>query len=356
MMEYFPISGPLRMPLLILELMIIYITFEVSVYFFIKYRRNLRRSMKSSTNFDWAMIFVCFGLTFIFYVIANFYATNRDLFLFYGYLSLNIGSLIFSVHLEYLKVIKTKFIFTIVFSSFLVLYLTTFFIDFSLTKAVAISIFVPVSVIFIVYFYTIFSKIRHKYRNKGIGLIIGIILVILGYAATSDISLDLFGGIYIRLIGDILMLVAIFMIAIFANSIPSFSSELDWHKKLKYIFVINSSGICLYSENFQEKSEINELLLSGAVMSIQTFIREIMTEYSNLKVISKGSDVFIIEKGDEITCVLIAEQELEILKNLLYKFVISFEDFFGDILKGWSGELDLFSPTIKLIDEIFTAK
>ena len=104
----------------------------------------------------------------------------------------------------------------------------------------------------------------------------------------------------------------------------------------------------------QERKEIDDLLISGAVFGIQAFLQNVLSDDDQLKGISGGSDVILREEGKKVIGLLIVEQELEILKYLLRRLVIQFEALYGDLLDQWTGEINLFEPTKLLIDGIFS--
>ena len=138
-----------------------------------------------------------------------------------------------------------------------------------------------------------------------------------------------------------------------SGSIPSLA-ELGWDTKIKYIILTTETGISLYTEQFQERKEIDDLLVSGAVWGIQAFLQNVLSEKAQLKVISKGSDVILREEGKYVIGLLIVEQELEILKYLLKQLVTRFEELYADVLENWRGEIDLFPATKLLVSEIFS--
>ena len=183
------------------------------------------------------------------------------------------------------------------------------------------------------------------------GLFSGVILFMLGFAGTSDVAVGLFNGFWIRIAADIAIFVSLVLLGLFLNSVPSLA-EIGWREKIKYIILTSKNGVGLYSENFREKKEINEVLVAGALWGIQIFLRNILSD-SHLKVLSKGSDVILLEYGQYVVGILIVQQELEILKYILKRLVIQFEQFYASILKNWKGDIKLFRPTRHLIAELF---
>lgn len=353
-MVEFPISGSNRELILALELTIISVFMEISVFFFYKYWKNRKESKPSIVEFDWGMIFACFGVQIVFYDMSDFYEFDPLIFRVCGYFSIAIGGIIFLFHIESNKVIKTRFFFTILSGIFTFALFVLFLVSPSLVQPFAYILAVFGIVILLFYFFVIIKHIWIQYRIYSIGLFLGIVFWMLGYAGISDIAVIIFNGFEIRIIGDVLILAGLFCIGLFLTSIPSLS-EIGWQGKIKYITLTTNSGINLYTENFREKKEINEVLVAGALWGIQTFLSTVLSD-SHLKVLSKGTDIILIEHGKQVTGILIVEQELKILKFLLKKLVDQFEEFYADILNAWKGSISIFKPTAHLIDEIFSIK
>ena len=82
------------------------------------------------------------------------------------------------------------------------------------------------------------------------------------------------------------------------------------------------------------------------------FLKNVLKD-ANLKVIERGTDVLLIEKGEYLTAIMVVEQDLRLLRYLLYKLVIQFEFFYSRLLMNWDGNTSLFNPTKHLISSIF---
>lgn len=351
-MVNFPITGPYREILLALEMIIILIIFENSLYFFQKYRNNRKNANPSFVEFDWGVIFLAYAIANIFYLISAFFYVTRINFHIIGHLSIAIGGLIFSYHVESTKIINTKYIFTFFSSSVIVLLITFFILAPSILLLFASASMIPAFGILIYYFLMVCRKLWNTYKRLSMGLFIGIILWFLGFTCTSDLSIIIFNEFYIRVYGDIFIIIGMLMIGFFLNFIPSLS-EIGWAQKIKYIILLNQEGLCLFNENFKQRKEMNEVILAGALSGIRLFIKETLKNSPELKVISKEKEVFLLDEGKYIIGVLVVEQELEILKYLLKKIIIQFEEFFDQILKNWDGKVEIFSPARNLIHSIF---
>jgi len=350
MVEY--ITGPYREIILDLELVILLTCLELSTFFFYKYWRNRKESNPSIVELDWGIIFFSLAVANAFYILSDFYDVDRLLFSSYGYFGIAIGVIIFLFHIEYKKMLKTRFILTTFFAVYAVTVFVIFIMAPSLMKTAIYSCALFAYGIVLSYAIAIIKRIWNNYRLYSIGLISGVVLFMLGFAGTSDIAINLFNGFWIRAAGDIAMFGSLLVIGLFLSSIPSLA-EIGWQEKIKYIIFTTQNGVALYSENFREKKEINEILVAGALWGIQVFLKTIHID-SHLKVLSKGSDVILMEYGQYVVGFLIVQQELEILKDILKKLVFQFERFYSSVLANWNGDLRLFRPTRQLIAQLIS--
>ncbi len=349
----FPIVGPYRDLLMALELIIIFIVLQNSLYFFQKYRNNKKNEVPSFVEFDWGIIFLTYAITSIAYIFSAFFYVIRVHFLFIGYISVATGGLIFSYSVESTKTVNTKYFFTLFTTCVIILLITIFVVAESLLQTFAYLAMGPAFTLLFFYFFKVSKKLWTGYKLHSIGLFLGVTLWFVGYMGTSDVAVGLFGGLYIRVIGDLGIICGMLLIGIFLNYIPSLS-EIGWQQKIKYILILTHSGICVYNENFREKRELREIILAGALSGIKLYMEETLKSFPKLKTISKENEVFLLEEGKYIIGVLVVEQELEILKYFLKKIVYEFEEFFQDILKNWNGDTNIFKPTKNIVNNILS--
>ncbi len=335
-----------------MEVVIIFIYLEFSIYFLIKYEINKKRGIPTSIELNWVMIFLSFSFAWIFYLFADYYYINQNMLLILGYLSISIGGSIFSYRIESNKIINSKYIFTIFALSVPGILFLTFLINPSLLQSIAALLVIPAYVILLLYFSKIIKRIWTSYKKGSIGLFLSIFFWLIGFALTSDFALDLAGNLLIRVIGNSLMMIGIAFLGYFLNIIPSFD-EIGWREKIKYVIIIlTKAGKTLYNENFMENKEVSENLIGGYISVIKSFIEESMKENSKIQSISKETETLLIEQGNLVTAAFIVDQELKIFKYNLKKLIYRFEELFNDILKDWNGDIQFFSSTKNLMKEI----
>ena len=343
--------GEYRETVMILEEIVILLCWQFMAYFLYKYYRNIKDQKLTRIDLDWAIFFVSLGLTHFFYQFGDFYMVDHQFFSLLGYMSLGIGVLLFAVHSEKIETIKTKWTLPGLTFLILIIFIVTYFLDPELPQTLAGLTIFPATVIILYFIFNMFRNLKGKFKFYTIGLFGGLLLLFIGNVGATDMAISMFGT-FIRVLADLFMILGISLLALFFNLIPSLS-EVDWYDKLKYILIIDKTGICMYDEDFQEKTRLNKRLLAAALFNIHEFLDEMTKGFKRLKILEKENEFFIIEYGKKTTGVLVATELLESLKYLLRRFVTEFENFYSDTLKSWSGDVRLFLPTTNLTSKIF---
>jgi hypothetical protein len=106
---------------------------------------------------------------------------------------------------------------------------------------------------------------------------------------------------------------------------------------IESIVIINPNGICIYNANFSE-SKIDEQLLSGFLIAVNNFSKEVMSQDSELQTIdAKDRKIVSYEnKDNKLTIAAIAsplDQDsllLKVLKKILDKFYDKYHDVLDD--------------------------
>ena len=354
-MVSFPITGEYRQVLIVLESIVAIIFIEFSGYFFYKYSQNKKKSIPSHIELNWAILFLTFSVGGFLFMIEEFLYVHRPLIISIAYLSLCIGGLIFSYRIESSKELNTKYFFTILGTFILFIILIIFLILPSELQTFAPLLGASTYILLFLYFTLAISKIWGNFKLLSIGFFFGLMSWFIGFTLTSAVALEIFQTLFIRVIGNILMIVGTICLGIFVSSLPSLD-EIGWQDNIKYIIITTKSGKCLYNENIKTKKEINEVLLGGYLSGLQLFIQTTFKDKSSLKGISKEKESFLMQEGKHILAIMIVERELELLKYHLRKLVEKFEDFYGETLKEWKGDTVLFKPTKYLLRDVIPLK
>jgi len=362
----FPITGQLRLPLLIMEWIYIITGFEISLIFLFRYFKQ-EKNFRNLQDLGYFFIFFGFSLMWFFFIIGDYYASDeiispfliwnqgsgRVLFLNFGYFTMMIAGFFLLLCVEKYDVFLFKrYLFTIIFSICVILFLILFLIDITMTQPVTYVFWIG----FLSYFMVYLVKFIKKLKTKGLLLFGGLAFMLIGFLLTTDALIEIY-GLEGRMIGAILQLISVVILSYFFLNLPPFN-EYDWQDKIEAIYLVDIAGICLYYKVFSEKKELmDENLISAAIASINIMLQGLIETGEGRKEISvikkKGENV-IIYPGNVISGVLYTSEELNFPKIVLKDFVEKFETLYRNILKNWKGDTNIFNPTEIIANDLFT--
>jgi hypothetical protein len=266
--------------------------------------------------------------------------------------------LVFIYKIEKYQIIIGKYLFSKIFSIFSLISVVLIFTAMEFTQNASLVLFwIPLISIFFVYIIKLLKKTSeteeiHIYKAKIYFSIIGVIILGLGFGATSDPIVNMF-GLIIRLIGDIIQIIGILILAIFFINLPSLS-EQNWKDKIDKLFLMRASGICVYYKFFKEPTnKRGDQIISGAINTIKMMLKEISQDDGEM-VIEKEGKVLITYQGKYITGVIIADHNLSSLHFLLKRFIEKVEFIYSNIIRDWDGAMEIFLPIENIAREIFS--
>ncbi len=360
----FPISTNFRLPLLVMEFIIVIALLEISLIFLMRFLKQ-EKELRNFQELGYFSLILGFGLMWMFYIFSDFYSSEaitssfliwergsvRDLFLNFGYFSIMVLYIIFLYCIERYKVFLYKrFLFTVLFIIYSAVFVVFFFIDIKFTQNFSYLFWSIFIAFFVVYLISFIRKVQNK-QSLYIGLLkylSGIGLTLIGFLFSTDAMVEIF-GLLGRFFGDILQLLGLVILSVFFLTLPPFS-EFDWQDKLEAVFIMGASGICLYYKVFKEKKQFkDENLISAAFSSINTMINQLTHADSNLSKVKKKGENIIIYSGKFTTGVLYLNEDLNYPKVLLKEFVDKFEFTFHNILGNWDGNLTPFKQPAKVL-------
>ena len=361
----FPITGYLRLPLLVMEWIYIITGFEISLIFLFRYLKQ-EKNLRNLQDLGYFSLFFGFSLMWFFFIIGDYYVSDRivspffiwekgsmrALFLNFGYLTMIIAVffLLFCIEKYDILLIKQN-LFTIIFSICAILFLIVFFIDITLTQPITYGFWIGVLSFFTIYL----IKFIRKLKARGILLFSGLTFMFIGFLLTTDALIEVL-GLEGRLIGALLQLISVIILSYFFLKMPAFN-EFDWQDKIEALFLVNDAGICLYYKAFSDKKELmEEHLISAAITSINIMLQgltETKERERGISVIKKKGENVIIYTGKFVSGVLYTSEELNSPKKILKEFVEKFETLYYNILMDWDGDINLFNPTEIIVEEIF---
>ncbi|TFG23603.1 MAG: hypothetical protein EU533_03025 [Promethearchaeota archaeon] len=351
----FPIMGPMRKYLILMEWIIVFVCFELSVIFLIRYYHSKKKS-KNIQELSYAGLIFSYSLNWTFYIISDFYMPTSELrmiYLNFGYFALMGGALLFIFIMERNIIIFRKNFFTIIFVILTILFFLVLIIDINYTQLFS-AIPWPFFVIFFIFYFYDLAKKAPEDTNKGIVFLkffSGFLLLGIGYVLTIDAVTNVF-GLMARFYGDMVQILAMTVLYLFFTTLPPLS-EFNWHDKIESVYLINKSGIPLFVKTFGvEKSAGYEVVVPGALTSIQMMLKEI-TKTEGISVIKKANSITIIVPRDLIIGVIITKEDLNSLKILLQKFVKKVETVYQNILPHWRNDQAILKPIESIYNSIF---
>ena len=271
MAEFILLVDPLREFLLILEAIIIVLCIQMGII----YTRKFLKTKNNYTILAWGELLFAYSIVFIFYIVSDFYVdigsiegeNMRNLILNGSYTAGIIGVLVFSYNME--KEIRfSRHIVSLIMVGVVVFLVINTFIPMVEATMITIASWLIFIFLIIIYIKKFTAKISEKWRVNVYSLVIGTILVIVGFGATADIAVLGLGGIWVRFLGDSLIILGILLISALFIGVPSLA-EFDWAQKIKYLNVMHQNGVSIahYHFNVVEKEEkekvMDELLMAG---------------------------------------------------------------------------------------------
>ena len=123
---------------------------------------------------------------------------------------------------------------------------------------------------------------------------------------------------------------------------------------MRELFIISPSGATLFHYSFVEQtdSQVPDLISSG-LTGVKAIMSEMVQSQQDLKVVDHQDIKILFEYGTHSTIALIAYENLNIFHSKLALLTSRFENLFDDVLSQWNGDVDVFRPTKRLIDDVF---
>ena len=360
MLNTFPIAGPLKEPLIIIESFIVIFFLEVGLIFWIRAKSEEINELKSLQEKAYSWLLIGYSLMWIFIIIGDYFIEPiylRTLILNLGFFIQIICLCIFFRIMENNKKYWKKYLFTKICTSMIIIYLFIFIIFIYYAAFMVSAFWILLAIFTIIYLKELNSNIYIKqelgdFSSISFKFSLGWILTSFGYQLTSRLVVQTF-GLSMRLIGDALQLAGLIFISLFLLNVPSFT-EYEWRDQIDYISIMHKSGLFIYQKSFKDKvlPAVDESIITGTLATIKMMLEE-LSDSKGKSIIRKKDKTFIIEPGKFIYGVLICDKELEALKILLSKFIEKVELIYNNILKTWDGSLKIFRPIEDIANEFF---
>jgi hypothetical protein len=382
----FPIEGELRETMLSIEVVIMFFCFEFFILFFSRY---LKRSKKSNAlsktrgfkiqnipeqfnqylnqmknrEFAWGLLFFLLGIMFILFIIGDYYTNlaDRKLIIDFGYICFFLGATIFSISIERNELKRLNLAYSKFFIFIFILLVVTILMQSELSKVVSGISLVSFSLFGLLYMNNLVENVEgsRKYSLPIYSLLIGVISFVTGFSFSTDFMVEQF-GLVIRLSGDLISLFGLIMCALSFFNLPNFS-EFDYLDKIRAIYVINPSGISLFSHFFREdeqEEKIESDLTTGAIIAINSILQDMASKEGKsdgkkLESIQKNDFTMLLEYGKHVICVLLADEDSKTLRDKIQIFCDVFELRYKKQLKNWFGKTDHFNSATDIVEKVF---
>ena len=356
----FPIQGPLREPLLIMEWLIILLFSEIAILFYIRVKKQKIKKEPNQQEKGYVMMFLGYSIMWVFCLLGDYIAETKDIrsfFLSIGFFIMMLCGLIFLYRMEKSQIFFKRFLFSKVFFMIILIILITVLIGIESPRILAFISFYAIFYLFMILYLMKFvsnpyiRSIQKNFKLMILALSVGFTALGIGFLFTTEYILNSFGLIY-RVIGDIVQLIGFVLICFFFLTVPSLE-EYEWRKKIDKLFLMLKSGICIYYKVFKEENtRFDEQINSGIIKSINDILNE-LTDKKGISIIERTNKIFIIQPGKFITGVLICDEELNALKVLLNRFIENIEEIYSKIIEDWNFEIKIFEPIEEMAKEVF---
>jgi len=356
----YPITGELKILLLMLEWISAFLFFEFGIIFLLRKNRN-KEDLKILQ--EKAVIYLGFGfsLMMVLKIIGDYYIYDSGLRTVFSSLSLFSfigGGLIFVYVMDKYKLLYFKrYQLTISYSILFIVFIILNFISASYRSIFSIA-FIPFLVIYFIYFLrklkSIYFKRKEfrKYRITSSLFLIGVIFVFSGYSISTDfLRIALNMDLTIRLVSALFLIIGSILLGAFYLSIPSFA-EYDWRDSLEGVLIMHNNGLPIYKKIFVERLGGLEGVITGVMTSVK-IILESLTERKGVSIIKQEDRILIIQPRENFSGVLLCQELLLSPQILLKIFMERIERSYSEVLKTWKGNLTIFRPLERMYKEIF---
>ncbi len=355
----------LQLSVLILRIIFATSCFFVTLIFFFRIINARAKGIEISPFMGSGLIGFFYGLTHIFFTFYNYniyeygfsITTTPSMVRIYKIAILMAFCGIISLVFICEKIFrKTKYAFTI-FSIISCIYSIFFIFTIDQIRTFTyLSMPICSIIVFLTFLYTLIVKTKGFVRKRFSIAFLGFVSFIIFYLVETEAGLSLLG--LSREVASIISLTgSIGSIIVWTSIFLSFETftEFDWSEKMRELFIIAPNGITLFHYSFQKKTihHIPDLVSSG-LTGVKDILAEMVQSNRELKVVDHQDVKIIFGYGIYSTMALIAYENFKIYHSKLSFLITKFENLFQDILPNWQGQVDVFIPAGRLIEEIFS--
>ena len=129
-------------------------------------------------------------------------------------------------------------------------------------------------------------------------------------------------------------------------------AERHWEKSLNHLFVISKNGTPMFSYSFGIAVK-DSALISGMIAAITSFMKDATGSKKQLRVIDQEDKKIILTYGKQTTVAIISSKDLPIIHKRAQDFIEHFERQYGGKVAKWTGNVEVFKGTNKIVEEYF---
>ena len=212
---------------------------------------------------------------------------------------------------------------------------------------------IPLFILIIPMWYLTFLKpLSGLLKRRMIIALIGFVLLTLSNVGRNEEIVNIF-GFYFYSVATVFQILSISLMAYGFIALSSFS-DIRWKEKLRELFVISNSGICLYAYSFDKNQIIEDSdLIAGGFSGFRIFLAEMVKTTENLQLIDYQNLKIIMDQAKDAMIVLILKDSSSFLREKLRWFTQEFNFFFYDAFQNWQGDIGIFKPVSGIIRRVF---
>ncbi len=337
-------------------------SFAVALLFVIKLNQARRTTKELQPFLAMAVLCLSYGVSHVIASWLDYYRWSQGIVVpglwkaFAVILFIAGGSFVL-VHEYALK--KTKYIISIfVFSGIVPMLLLN---DFAMENLLLLAWGIPGLLLALPLYYFIFLRpAKGLLKKRMFVTFLGMCAIGLASVLRSDSLVPILGfqgSIYAYAIGTVLDIFGMCDIGYGFSRLSTFS-DLNWKTKLRELFVINDSGLCLWAFSFAQNQSIKDSdLIAGGFSGIISFLGEITKTTENLKQIDYHDLKIVLDQGKAgLITILVISDKSTYLPYKLSVFTTEFQTYFQETLAKWDGNASIFAPTAKIVEQVFELK
>ncbi len=360
----YPITGPLRELLFVLEMLVMFFSEELGIMFFYRYWKARKNPEEKETEILWSVLLVGWGGMWGFMVIGNFFSETielRTFMLLIGYIICGISMFLFLVFGE--KRLRRGYTYSSIFGALGALYGIFYVVSPFLLQPFILGAgaFFIMSITVYLIRINLYARIGPKYYFS---LVLGNICLYLGFIGTMDFIAEFESTLMIRVIADCAEIAGLFLLTIFFTYVTNFA-EFNWRNQLRFLILFEKeSGTVIFSQKMTldfynigiKQAQLDEYLVASALTGVKLLLEQLNKSRENappVKSFKQENGYVCLEYGEKFAVAAICERPSPTLERLMKVFIRKVDLVYQNALKTWKGDSRVFDSIKYLFRSIF---